>query len=154
MKKSNTWPIVILIVVAITAVIIFHKKRAEQQVATSTAPAIVGCYVAHLSQDVYILKINSEDSENFAGVLSFQNFDKDSSHGTYMGTYHDDILLGEYSFSSEGTDSVRQVIFKKSGENFIEGFGPYDANGDKFLDPNSVTYDPNSTFMPTENCPI
>lgn len=86
-----------------------------------TTSPILGCYVHILAKDVYTLKINSLDDNNFAGNLQFKNFQKDSSKGTYVGTFINNILKGEYAFQSEGMDSVTQVQFQKVGDNFIRG---------------------------------
>ena len=115
--------------------------------------SIKGCYIASLGQDVYTLKIESEESGEFTGSLSFKNFQKDSSSGTYIGTYKDGILLGDYSFQSEGMFSVMQVIFKREGDIFIRGFGDLNADGTRFADLNNITYDSNQTFALTMDCP-
>ena len=34
-----------------------------------------------------------------------------------------DILVADYTFMSEGVQSVRQVAFRQQGNSFIEGYG-------------------------------
>ncbi len=42
------------------------------------------------------------------------------------GTYKNKILLADYTFQSEGTESVNWVAFKKTADGFIRGFGNID----------------------------
>ena len=113
-----------------------------------------GCYVAKLSKDAYTLDIESADKGMVSGLLAFNNFEKDSSSGTLNGTFMNGILLGNYSFDSEGMHSYRQVIFKKVGDDFIEGFGEVKMVGDKeiFVDPTKITYDLKVKFVKSINC--
>ncbi len=109
---------------------------------TTEAPnPILGCYEMKTDKDVYSLLIASVQDGQFTGKLEFDNFEKDSSSGTYSGTYADGILLGDYSFQSEGMQSVMQVAFQKSGDSFVRGYGDVDATGTHFSDVNTITYD-------------
>lgn len=94
------------------------KEAIEQPVAVEN---ITGCYIASIDKDVYTLNIKSQEGQNFDGTLQFKNFQKDSSSGTYAGTYVDQTLSGTYSFQSEGMDSVITTTFKKFGSDFIRG---------------------------------
>jgi hypothetical protein len=121
-------------------------------VSTSSVP---GCYVSKLNKDVYTLKIDSVQGENATGTLKYNNFEKDSSSGTFSGTFKGNILLGIYSFDSEGMHSERQVIFKKDGENFIQGFGPVTVvnNVETFSDLGNITYNPDlNNFAKSPTC--
>ena len=119
-----------------------------------TTDSVLGCYVARLSKDVYVLKINSENSDSVSGVLAFNNYEKDSSSGTFTGTYKDGILLGDYFFNSEGMDSEMQVVFKKEGDTLVRGFGSTKLEGNKITFENlaDITYDTNSTFRKDADC--
>lgn len=108
--------------------------------------SIVGCYVAGTEKDVFTMHLQSQDGVNVSGTLNFKNFEKDSSSGTFAGTYQNGILLGDYTFNSEGSVSVMQVIFQKSGDDFVRGYGPVDAEGTHFTDLNAITYDSSSTL--------
>lgn len=149
--------IFVIIIVVILGLIVYLQfgKPQSQVVVENTNQStneenIVGCYVATLAKDVYTININSQNNQSVEGTLTFDNFEKDSSSGTFGGTYIDGILLGEYSFQSEGMDSVMQVIFKKQGNDFVRGFGPVNATGDAFVDVNDVTYDTSVVFKATD----
>lgn len=107
---------------------------------------IVGCYAAESAGNIYTLNITSVDGQNVMGNLSLKNGGKDSSSGTFQGTYSGGILLADYTFQSEGTTSVMQIIFKRSGNDFIRGYGDVNGDGTKFTDINTITYDSTSPF--------
>lgn len=125
----------------------------ESFVFTLAESSMKGCYVARLGEDIYTLKIENENNDIISGLLSYNNYQKDSSAGVFSGTYKDDILLGDYSFFSEGMFSIREVIFKKEGNTFIQGFGPVETEGNKetFIDIKDIYFDTNSIFI-KEDC--
>jgi len=57
------------------------------------------------------------------GELSYRFAEKDSNNGTIKGEMHGDTLVADYTFNSEGRESVRQVAFLKKGDQMLEGFG-------------------------------
>jgi len=153
MKKNSTTIISLLVIVVIIIGIFFYfNKDKKTTFNPKSESSIVGCYVATLDKDVYTLKVESQKGENFIGTLSFKNFQKDSSQGTYSGTYKDGILLGIYSFDSEGMHSNAQTIFKKEGDTFIRGFGSLDNTGSQFTDLSNTTYDTNQIFKLSFEC--
>ena len=142
MRTSSIMIILIVVILLIFAFIwLIRDETTDQKV---EATSVVGCYAVRNSNDVYTLNIKSQTDTNFSGTLAFKNFEKDSSSGTFNGTYKDGILLGEYSFQSEGTNSIMEVIFKKSGDNFIRGYGDVTAEGTKFTDIDNIIYDESS----------
>ncbi|MEB2774698.1 hypothetical protein SYJ56_05240 [Algoriphagus sp. D3-2-R+10] len=57
------------------------------------------------------------------GTLDYAIFEKDKNSGTINGEIRDDMIIAEYTFMSEGDSSKRQVVFQKTEEGWIEGFG-------------------------------
>lgn len=151
-QSKNKKVLLIIVFVILLAGAFVYSQKSQPVLIDENSPivvedSIVGCYVATLAKDVYSLKIDSQQGESFTGTLVFKNFEKDSSSGTYAGTYKDGILLGDYSFQSEGMFSVMQVIFKKSGPDFIRGYGPVNGEGNRFVNTNDITFDSaTSTF--------
>ncbi len=133
--------IIVSVIIIILIGVFIWSKDINKNNPLEEISSIKGCYIAGNTKDIYTLNIESIDGENIAGTLSFKNFEKDSSKGSFKATYKDNILLGEYTFASEGTESIMQVIFKKSGDDFIRGYGEVNQNGDHFLDINNITYD-------------
>jgi hypothetical protein len=155
MRNNLKIAITVFAIIIIGAFVYYYKTK--DQLTNQVTPAITqdsikGCYIAYLAKDVYTLSVLSQDGESFDGKLSFKNFEKDSSSGTYVGTYKNGILLGDYSFSSEGMNSVMQVIFKKSGNNFIRGYGDLNGEGTRFSDLNKITYDNSQVFEAQKDC--
>lgn len=156
---KNNFKIILLIVIVVLGVSIYYLTRNNTQVVKENpsvvaTDSLVGCYVAHLAKDVYTLNIQSDNNGVVSGILAYNNSEKDSSSGSFSGVYKDGILLGKYSFDSEGSHSERQVIFKKVLDSFIQGFGPVKViDGEESFDPiSSVTYDSKSTFVKSKNC--
>ena len=149
---KNTLKIILsIIIIAALGVGIYFVFRGEKAAApvVTVQDSVLGCYTATLGQDVYTMSINTQQGENVSGTLAFKNFEKDSSSGTFSGTYKDGILLGIYSFNSEGMQSDLQVIFKKTNDGFIRGYGDMNQAGDRFADLNNITYDTTYTFKPS-----
>jgi uncharacterized protein YxeA len=150
MKTSKIITIIIALALVIFFAFMLLRKNNDiaytPPVLEEQTSSIKGCYVATLSKDVYTLVFLSSEGENFEGTLSFKNFEKDSSSGTFAGTYKDNILLGDYSFDSEGMHSVMPVIFKKTDEGFVRGYGEMNQTGDRFADLNNITYDDSAVF--------
>lgn len=140
---------IIFIIIVSSVAYLYTKDKtpvAEDNVPVVAEDSILGCYVARTGKDVYTMQIQSQYGNNVSGTLNFKNFEKDSSSGTFNGTYKNGVLLGDYSFNSEGMASVMQVIFKKSGNDFIRGYGDMTLEGTRFADTNKITYDSSSTL--------
>jgi len=152
MKKYFKIIIAILIVIiVIISSFIYYQKTKQLPVVNNAQVApiesVLGTYVANLSKDIYTLKISSQDGESIKGELDVNNFEKDSSTGTLVGTYKDGVLLADYTFKSEGTVSVNQVIFKKTVDGFVRGYGDVDeATGTRFVDLNAISYDSSTVY--------
>ncbi len=61
------------------------------------------------------------------GELSYNLFEKDKNNGIFEGELHGDTLIAEYTFNSEGKESIRQVAFLKKGDQLVEGYGDVKA---------------------------
>lgn len=141
-----------LIILNIALLIIFKKEPME-----GPAPVdenVLGCYVQVLGKDVYTLNIKTLNSGMTTGELAFKNFEKDSSSGTFYGKYENEVLLADYKFNSEGSESIRQVAFKKVGDDFVEGFGPVEVAGGReaFTSTSEIVYDVKNTFIKSPDC--
>lgn len=149
--KTSKVSIIIAIVLLILSAFAFKWLVKNPDTVNDSMPegqtaGISGCYVSRTGKDVYTLNIQKEQSNFVSGTLSFKNFQKDSSSGTFTGVYDNGILLGEYAFRSEGMDSLIQVIFKKSGDSFIRGYGELNENGTSFINTDNINYDPSSSL--------
>lgn len=154
-KYIKTLSFILLIVILFMSYLNFRNSGVKQQgLSYQDGKSIIGCYVFRLSKDIYVLNIDQEDANGVTGKLTFNNYEKDSSAGTFNGSYKDGILSGYYTFTSEGLNSVAQMIFKKTDQGFIRGIGEMRAEGDSavFEDVNTVTFDPSQTFFKDDDC--
>jgi len=158
--KNNIKTILSIVIIIILGIFIYFLVNNNKDTVVKEKPpaiiedSLIGCYIVHLGKDIYTLNIQSENNGVVTGILAYNNYQKDSSSGSFTGIFKDDILLGVYSFDSEGVRSNSQLIFKKIGTNFIQGFGSVTISGDKqSFDPiSAVTYDTKSTFIKSNNC--
>ncbi|HLP86381.1 MAG TPA: hypothetical protein VK153_00690 [Candidatus Paceibacterota bacterium] len=160
MKTSRA--LIIVLVLAILGVFTLAWVRNRQVIKSPTIEQISieeGCYTATNEKDIYTLNIQNIQGNKVSGFLSLKNFEKDSSSGIFNGIYNKDtgVLLADYSFQSEGILSDMQVIFKKSGDDFIRGYGSLNQDGTRFTDLENITYDeasPLSVFKKGECYPV
>ncbi len=145
MKTSHI--LITLALVVLVGFFVWSKEDTKDTAVVVNTPSVPqtenirGCYSLTNGKDLYTLTIQSQNGKQFAGTLAFKNFEKDSSSGTYNGTYDNGILLGDYAFRSEGMDSVMQVVFKKEGDTFVRGYGDLTSDGTHFTDLSKITYD-------------
>ena len=66
-------------------------------------------------------------------------FEKDKNNGIFEGELHGDTLIAEYTFTSEGKESIRQVAFLKKGNQLFEGFGDMEDKNGKMMFKNIST---------------
>lgn len=123
-----------------------QPKDAEEQAGPQTdtnakADSSVNCYQYATQADTVTLKL-TRVGENVTGTLAYQFKEKDSNKGTLQGTIKGDLLLADYTFMAEGTQSTRQVAFKQTGNGFIEGYGEsVEENGTmKFKNVDSLSF--------------
>lgn len=65
------------------------------------------------------------------GELSYHLYQKDKNNGIVEGEMKGDTLIVDYTFNSEGSESVREVVFLKSNNQLIEGFGEVEEKDGK-----------------------
>jgi hypothetical protein len=99
------------------------EKQPEAPANENTkADSPLSCYQYAAQGDTVTLKL-IRAGETLSGTLVYKFKEKDSNKGTIQAAMKGDLLLGEYTFFSEGTQSVRQVAFKRSGNTLTEGYG-------------------------------
>jgi len=83
------------------------------------------------------------DGEKVYGDLTYAWKEKDKNRGKVEGILRDSVLTADYTFSSEGQQSIRQVVFKLSAQRAVEGYGPMEEKAGKmlFVDSEKVAYD-------------
>jgi hypothetical protein len=101
------------------------------------------CYKYLDSANLITLKFTSAN-DTVSGTLAYDIYEKDKNVGTILGEMKGDMLIADYTFTSEGVKSVRQVVFKKSGSGFIGGMGDMEEKDGKMVykNINALTFDP------------
>lgn len=112
----------------------------------------VSCYEWTGNNDTIKVRLELNGNE-VSGTILYDYFQKDRNEGALKGILEGDIIIADYSFDSEGSRSVRQVAFKKTGKDIIEGFGSMeDVNGKMiFTKPDSLIFNP-SFLIPAKDC--
>ncbi|MCD8539739.1 MAG: hypothetical protein LRY55_08195 [Leadbetterella sp.] len=100
------------------------------------------CYLGIIGRDSIFLK--TERFPNVVtGMLEFKHYEKDRSTGEIDGILKGDTLVADYRFTSEGIQSVEQVIFLLQGDTAVEGYGDKEEKDGKmvFKDLTKITFD-------------
>lgn len=99
------------------------------------------CYAYLTDKDTVRLQL-AMDGKSVSGDLSYRLFEKDSNTGTINGSMHGDTLIADYTFASEGTESVREVRFLKHDDLLVEGTGDMEEVNGKmtYKNPSSIRY--------------
>ncbi|GAO44449.1 hypothetical protein FPE01S_03_04860 [Flavihumibacter petaseus NBRC 106054] len=134
-------------------------NNAPEKATAEEKPAVAGdslqskkCY-AHLSAtDTITLVLNGPDSL-VKGVLVYAFSGKDRNVGTIAGKFNHDTLFADYTFYSEGVESVREVAFLRTDSSMTEGFGPVTEKDKKmvFTNHQELTFG-NQFFLSPQNC--
>ena len=90
------------------------------------------CYTYIKNKDTASITLMSSGPIT-TGELTYNLFEKDKNVGIFEGELHGDTLIAEYTFSSEGKESVRQVAFLKKGTQLFEGFGEVEEKNGKTM---------------------
>jgi len=122
--------------------------------ADSTEISIKGCYLYTVNKDTFQLAITAVNKNDIEGSIIYNFHEKDDSKGTFNGNFDGETLKGDYTFQSEGSTSVREVIFKKTKTGFIEGTGEVTVVNNKavFSQPGSISYENGIAFTRSETC--
>lgn len=114
----------------------------QETVATEVVESSA-CYASVMGQDTMLLQVETTGDE-VTGSLAYNFYEKDDNQGTLRGEMRGDTLLADYTFQSEGTESVRQVAFLKKGDGFVEGYGDAEDRAGKMVFKNTAALDFNS----------
>jgi hypothetical protein len=91
-----------------------------------------GCYAYIKNRDTALLTLRVA-GEEITGDLSYKLYEKDSNKGTIAGEIKGDTIIAEYDFNSEGTRSIREIVFLKKDGKLYEGFGEVQEKGTKTI---------------------
>ncbi len=81
------------------------------------------CYAYITAKDTIMLSMSIDGNGGVKGNLSYNIYQKDKNVGHIQGYMQGDTLIADYTFASEGTTSVRQVVFLRKEHTMVEGIG-------------------------------
>ena len=118
----------------------------DSHISTTPIP-LDGCYRMIINKDTARMRLNVVDSL-VTGELGYHWFEKDKNEGSVKGVIRDSLLILDYTFRSEGTLSVRQVVFKLAGTSLVEGQGEMTTSDTiRYKDINTLKYQTNYPFI-------
>lgn len=101
------------------------EKAADSTITAETAVVAAAesrtCYVHNENRDSIYLDLHTK-GEQVSGTLNISLYEKDRNSGTVTGVMKGDTILLDYTFQSEGMQSVRQVAYLQKDGKLIEGF--------------------------------
>ena len=114
----------------------------SKQKSTSELPAkmneLATCFSYLKNNDKVLMNITITD-DLVVGDLFYKYAGKDKNTGKIKGQMHGDTLFADYTFMSEGINSVREVAFLKKDNAWNEGYGNVEEqNGKTVFKKNSV----------------
>ncbi len=99
----------------------------------------LGCYVFNDGKSVVLLEI-IENGKEIKGNLTYTLAEKDKNSGNFTGELKKGLLIANYTFQSEGKESIRQVAFKVDGDKLTEGYGELNNDGTAFKDLSNIHF--------------
>jgi hypothetical protein len=93
-----------------------NKDSVSKTVSADTVKNMISipgklCFQRVLQSDTVSIELFIKDSV-VSGNLIYHFNEKDNNKGTFKGSIHGDIIKADYTYSSEGKASVREVMFK------------------------------------------
>lgn len=105
------------------------KEKTDTTYQKRVADLAEGCFWSIVKRDSLVASL-FQYGNSITGKLSFDNFEKDGSSGSVIGSIDADIIRLWYTFKSEGMESVMEVWFKKQGNSLLRGTGPMAVKSD------------------------
>ncbi|MDQ3022098.1 MAG: hypothetical protein M3R36_16225 [Bacteroidota bacterium] len=137
--KQLLWLFFFVIILTVSCNNISNKSRTSSN-GEDTAKTVENkiqipvstCYEGISNQDTIRMKL--EVFENVVnGILTYQLHEKDNNKGEFEGQLKGDTLIADYKFMSEGTQSIRQVVFLIKDNVAIEGYGDMEEKNGKMV---------------------
>lgn len=146
-----------IILVLSLSLLVFNCKTKEKEQTEDSAPEIteekieapspaleLGCYAYDANGNKISFEV-TDVSDMVLGNLNYALKEKDANTGTFAGKLQDSVLIGKYTFASEGSESTREVAFLVKEDQLIEGYGELDETGTAFKDKDNLSF---SSSMP------
>jgi hypothetical protein len=109
-----------------------------------------GCYTFSGDGSTISFEI-TEAGNQVQGNLVYDIVGKGMNSGTFEGTLQDNLLVGTYTFRTEGTERTREVAFRIDQDELREGNGILDNEGKAFRSVAALNFS-NSRPLKRANC--
>ena len=119
-----------------------EEEKASQEIKTgeNTSTSLdLGCYIFNDGKNNVSLEI-TDNGKEIKGNLTYDYAEKDKNSGKFSGKINDGILIGKYTFQSEGKESTREVAFKVENNKLIEGYADLNEDGTTFKDVTNLNF--------------
>ena len=118
-----------------------NNDAVTSEVSNSTQTDFSGMYSYQQNGDTVTMELKVVGTKA-NGNLLYALKEKDRNSGTFVGEITNGILLADYTFSSEGVLSERQIAFKLTDTSATEGYGDVQETNGKivFKDPSNLEY--------------
>lgn len=128
--------------ILITAAVMLFACGSNTQTENRRKDVGTKCYRYADERDSIRMSFQQENNL-ILGELSYRFFEKDKNDGSIRGVVLGDTIFAEYTFYSEGKESVREVAFLKKDSVLMEGFGETTTLNDKqvFVNKKTLQYD-------------
>jgi hypothetical protein len=128
-------------VAAIILLTACHGGKEQSSETSSEGGPQPGCYAFREGGSSIELQLEMT-GDAVSGNLLYSLAEKDKNTGTIKGTVRGNTVDAYYTFSSEGTTSVREVIFQWVDNSLIEGIGEHVERNDTsfYVDRKKVTF--------------
>ncbi|MCC4214703.1 hypothetical protein [Leeuwenhoekiella parthenopeia] len=110
------------------AVFLFGSCNQTKKTDSDAFPVQTGCYGFSENGTKITFQITRVDPL-VQGTLIYDWAEKDRNSGGFNGSFENGIIIGTYTFVSEGMQSSREVAFKVEDANLIEGHGELQSAG-------------------------
>ena len=99
------------------------------------------CYSSIVKKDTVLLNALMI-GDSIKGSLGYKLYEKDQNNGVILGKMYGDTIRANYTFMSEGKESVREVLFLKKDTLLFEGYADVSEEDGKivFKDMNAVKF--------------
>jgi hypothetical protein len=138
------------VILIFTALTVLNCKNKEEKTENTNPQEItseeknspvleMGNYLFEDGKNIITFVIK-ENGNGIEGFLTYELAEKDRNSGKFSGKFNEGILLGKYTFLSEGKESTREVAFKVDGNKLIEGYGELNEDGTTFKDVTNLNF--------------
>jgi hypothetical protein len=131
---------------------LFVTNGCQPEKAGNGSPVAAGpaqCFTWSIGDNTATARLRIEGSQ-VNGTLEYDYAEKDGSKGKLDGTLNNDIIMAEYTFVSEGQESVMEVVFKLQGNKLIQGYAEMEEQSGKLVFKDGVKLSFQNTFVRTD----